>query len=275
MLVKGRTDSAELQEIHAALEEIKADIRKLAEASPRDGAALRGADGQAVNVLVNQLLEDVDTGLEKGMVKRCGMRETCKAVFTDLLQQSAGLVGADNVSEETVNKYRAELERKRAEAPKSQCSRCFGEVSDLFDKHIRVTRSLKIYRSDEEARKSIELLSEDSVIRDILEPVSNRQRLQILKMLSSQARSFSYISDQSGLRGGNLLFHLQRLSETGMIVQQHERGDYLLTEKGYKVLQAISELASSLDEAEYPAAPTPLPSERAERKGAVAASKAE
>ncbi len=273
--MKARTDSGELKDIQAALDEIKADLRKLTDAPARDRAAQHGMESKAVDVLLNQLLEDVDVGLEKGMVKRCGMREKCKAVFTDLLQKTVALVGSDSVSEAEVNKFRTELEKRRTKAPKSQCAKCFGEVSDMFDKHIRVTRSLKIYRSDEETRKAIKMLSEDSIIKDVLEPVSNRQRLQILKMLSSQARSFSYISDQSGLRGGNLLFHLRRLSDTGMIVQQHERGDYLLTEKGYMVLHAISELASSLDDVEYLGEPTPMLSARMEKQGVIAPSKAE
>lgn len=271
--MKARTDSGELQEIHVALDEIKADLRKLIDAPSHAVALWRGSESRSMDVLLNQLFEDTDTGLEKGMVKRCGMRETCKVVFTDLLQKSANLIGSDIVSEEEVKKYRTELEKRRNEAPKNQCSRCFGEVSDLFDKHIRVTRALRIYRSEDEVRKNIEMLADDLIMKDILEPLSNRQRLQILKMLSSQARSFSYISGQSGLRGGNLLFHLQRLSETGMIVQQHDRGDYYLTEKGYRVMRALWELASCLEGSENLNPPTPLPSRQTEGKEVVEPSK--
>lgn len=272
--MKARTDSGELQEIHAALDEIKADLRKLTDATAHGAVLQRGPESRSMDVLLNQLFEDIDTGLEKGMVKRCGMREACKVVFTDLLQKSAGLVGSDSVSEEEVNKYRTELERRKNEAPKNQCSRCFGEVSDLFDKHIRVTRALRIYRREDETRKNIEMLAEDLIIKDVLVPVSNRQRLQIMKMLFSQARSFSYISDQSGLRGGNLLFHLQRLSDSGMIVQQHDRGDYFLTERGYRVLRALWDLATNLEDMENLGAPPPLPSERKDGKKTEEPSKA-
>ncbi|HNS24836.1 MAG TPA: ArsR family transcriptional regulator, partial [Methanobacteriaceae archaeon] len=53
---------------------------------------------------------------------------------------------------------------------------------------------------------------------------------------------FSQLSELTGLKGGNLLFHLQKLTETDMILQRHERGDYMITEKGYSVLMALSEL---------------------------------
>ena len=180
------------------------------------------------------------------MVRKCGMREACKAVFTDLLQRSTVMVGMDRVSEEQVRSYRSEVERKRAEAPKSQCVKCYGEVSDLLDKNIRIIRSMRLYHTDDEVRREVGRMQEDHTMREFLEPVSNKQRLKILKMLSEQSRSFSYISDQSGLRGGNLLFHLQRLIDAGMIVQHHERGDYLLTEKGYTILKGVVEITLAL-----------------------------
>jgi DNA-binding transcriptional ArsR family regulator len=266
--MKARTDINDLQEIRTALEEIRADLRKVVNVSDREGVRSRGPEVRVIDIMMNQLLEDIDTDLEKGMVRKCGMRDTCKAVFTDLLQGSASLIGSDGVSEEIVNKYRSELERRRDGAPKSQCARCFGEVSSLFDKHIRLTRSMRIYRTDEDIRKAMESISEDSVVKEILEPISSRQRLQILKMLSAQARPFSFISEQSGLRGGNLLFHLQRLMDAGMIIQHYERGDYLLTERGYMVLRGITDLAMSLgkDDPTGPATSSPVAAGASEKK---------
>ena len=49
----------------------------------------------------------------------------------------------------------------------------------------------------------------------------------------------------NGLRGGNLLFHIKKLTDSGMIFQGHERGDYMITEKGYRTMKAISELAGA------------------------------
>ncbi len=245
-LMTPRNESNELIDIKRSLVEIRLELKRLADSGGR--APIHGAkDDRAVDALMNQLFEEIDVGLENGMVPRCGMRETCKGVFTDLLQKSAGMAGSDSVSEETVRKYRSELEMRRKEAPRTQCTKCFEEVSDLFDKHVRVARSLRIYRTEEEVRRAIEDLREDVLLKEVLEPVSNRQRLQILKMLSSEARSFSYISEQSGLRGGNLLFHLQRLAEGGLIIQQYERGDYMLSEKGYTILRNLTELLSILE----------------------------
>ena len=84
------------------------------------------------------------------------------------------------------------------------------------------------------------------MVKDLLEPVANIQRFQILKSLSVQTRTFSDISQLTGLKGGNLLFHVRKLTDSGMILQRHERGDYIITDKGYKTMTAIAELSRQL-----------------------------
>jgi predicted transcriptional regulator len=66
--------------------------------------------------------------------------------------------------------------------------------------------------------------------------------------MSNETRTFSSLSELTGLRGGNLLFHLQKLLDNDMILQRHERGDYMLTEKGYKLLVMLSEIHTVLGE---------------------------
>jgi DNA-binding transcriptional ArsR family regulator len=92
------------------------------------------------------------------------------------------------------------------------------------------------------AKESMNDLPEEMAVTIILEPLSNKQRLQMLKALCAETKTFSALSALTGLRGGNLLFHLQKLLESGMILQRHERGDYMMTEKGFKALRGISEL---------------------------------
>ncbi|NMC76138.1 MAG: ArsR family transcriptional regulator, partial [Candidatus Methanofastidiosa archaeon] len=47
--------------------------------------------------------------------------------------------------------------------------------------------------------------------------------------------------------GGNLLFHLQKLTENEIILQSHESGDYLISEKGHAILLAVLELYLSMN----------------------------
>ena len=83
-------------------------------------------------------------------------------------------------------------------------------------------------------------------MREILEPVSNNHRLEILRAVAFEMKSFSAFSELTSLRGGNLLFHLQKLLDSGLILQIHERGDYMITDKGLKILQGLKEIYSSL-----------------------------
>ena len=39
---------------------------------------------------------------------------------------------------------------------------------------------------------------------------------------------------------------LQKLQDGGMILQRNERGDYMITEKGYRTSRGVSELYSDL-----------------------------
>ena len=97
-----------------------------------------------------------------------------------------------------------------------------------------------------DTKQVISHIPTQSVIDGILEPLCHPKRLEILKAVSGQSMSFSLLSKLTGLRGGNLLFHLQKLSDGGMIIQQHERGDYMITGKGFRVMEGITEMYSSL-----------------------------
>ncbi len=107
-------------------------------------------------------------------------------------------------------------------------------------------RSLQIYNTDKEKKQDISLLPEELIVNDILEPLSNKQRLQIMKAIAIETKTFSALTELTGLRGGNLLFHLQKLLDSGMILQRHERGDYMITDKGFKVLRSIGDMYSIL-----------------------------
>jgi DNA-binding HxlR family transcriptional regulator len=89
-------------------------------------------------------------------------------------------------------------------------------------------------------------LSIDILIRDILEPLANRHRFRIVQSLAADTQTFSALSSLTGLLGGNLLFHLKKLQDVGIILQRHERGDYIITEKGYKTLKGIGTLYATL-----------------------------
>ncbi|PKL71070.1 MAG: ArsR family transcriptional regulator, partial [Methanobacteriales archaeon HGW-Methanobacteriales-2] len=90
--------------------------------------------------------------------------------------------------------------------------------------------------------------TEEKIVKNALEPLSNKQRLQILKSMVSETRTFSALSELTGLRGGNLLFHIQKLLKSELILQRHERGDYMITKKGFNLMLLLVNFQKCLED---------------------------
>ena len=194
------------------------------------------------DLFTNHQVENAKTDLSAHMVKDCTMRDKCYEVFMDFLQNTSRHIKEGQVPDEIIQSYREQMKMMRSKGPYDRCDTCFSEVHRLFEKQIDLMQSLGIYAKTREAGDSSLEIPDESVVRDLLEPVANIQRFQILKSLAIQTRTFSDISQLTSLRGGNLLFHIRKLTDSGMILQRHERGDYVITDKGYKTMTAIAEL---------------------------------
>lgn len=245
---KSSQTSRELAEIRKQLAEMKSDLRRYTEQTNQQYLELLLASSrkEVVGALQAHVIEDVSDGLDRGMVKRCEMRETCRSRLGEILARNAGLISLDKVDGEQIDAGRSELSLIREKASQKKCDICLTEASRLFEKEVSLMQSLRIYRSGEGQQVSIRELPESEVVDLVLDPLSNRARLQILKALCVETRTFSALSELTGLRGGNLLFHLQKLLDTGMILQKHEGGEYLITEKGFTVMNKICEVHTAL-----------------------------
>ncbi|MFA6225928.1 MAG: winged helix-turn-helix domain-containing protein [Methanoregula sp.] len=194
------------------------------------------------DLFTNHQVENAKIDLSAHMVKDCKMRDKCYEVFMDFLQNTSRHIKEGQVPDEIIQSYREQMKTMRSKGPYDRCETCFSEVHRLFEKQIDLMQSLGIYAKVREAGEASLEIPDEAVVKDLLEPVANIQRFQILKSLAIQTRSFSDISQLTGLRGGNLLFHIRKLTDSGMILQRHERGDYIITDKGYKTMTAIVEL---------------------------------
>jgi DNA-binding transcriptional ArsR family regulator len=200
--------------------------------------------------MVNYLYEDVSERLHSQMTRDCETNKLCETFFRDFLQETASLIGRGKIETKTLKMYRDKLEELKKEAKTPDCSKCFSEVSDLFEKQVKLMRSLQIYEDTEEESRNFNIseIELNKLVSEVCEPVANRQRLLILKALLERSKNFSELSRLTGLRGGNLLFHLQKLLETGMVLQRCEHGDYIITRKGYFTLQGLSRISSEIEQ---------------------------
>jgi DNA-binding transcriptional ArsR family regulator len=250
MLNEAEIYSKEMDEIKIKLATIHRDIKNLMENTNQQYLDLILANSKKdfINALNGYISQDICNGLEKGMIDKCEMKEECTKIFLTFLHKNAGLINQDKIPEEAIIQNQAELNIIKDEAPYKKCEICYEEVNGLFEKQINLMRSMCIYSTSKEKKQDICSICEETVVKDVLEPLSNKQRLQILKAMASETRTFSNLSEITSLKGGNLLFHLQKLLDRDIIIQRHERGDYMLTEKGYKLLLILSEIYVLLDE---------------------------
>ncbi|MDW7728002.1 MAG: winged helix-turn-helix domain-containing protein [Candidatus Methanoperedens sp.] len=244
---KKEKQSNDFLEIKGKLNEIHNDMKRFIEQSNQQhlDTLLSGSRSNFTNAIIGHVFGDIDENLESNMVKKCEMRETCKSNFKGFLQNNASLIKNDNVNEDVIIKNQSDLNGMRSNAPSKQCEKCFSQVQNLFGKQVNLMRSLRIYNTNGEKKQEIAPIHEDLIV-SVLEPLSNKQRMQIMKAIAIETKTFTALSELTGLRGGNLNFHLQKLLDSGMILQRHERGDYMITDKGFKVLRSIGDMYSVL-----------------------------
>lgn len=236
----------EIEDIGAKLDVIHTDIKAFIEDSNRHQleSILAFVRSEYTTVLENHLVANIEMGLSKNMVKNCERMEQCKSVFTDLLQKNAALIKQPHVDVKLIDSKRVEIKTLGDVMPYDKCETCLSEVSDLLETQIDLMQSLKVYETNADKEQDISDVKSESMVNDVLEPLCNITRFDILKAVSSQPMSFSSLSKLTGLRGGNLFFHLQKLLDSRMIIQQHERGDYMITGKGFRLMEETTKMYS-------------------------------
>ncbi|OPY16770.1 MAG: hypothetical protein A4E69_00163 [Syntrophus sp. PtaB.Bin138] len=234
----------EIRELKTEIAGLRTELKRFIE-----HANLQHVDGilsdlkkNYADLFTNHQIDTAKVDLSSHMVNDCKMRSKCFELFMDFLQNTARHIKDGQVSDEIIQSYREQMKVLRKKGPYDKCDTCFSEVHRLFEKQVDLMQSLCIYKKTGDVVERPAESADDSVVKDVLEPVANIQRFQILKSLMVQTRTFSDISQMTGLRGGNLLFHIKKLTDSGLILQRHERGDYIITDKGYKTMMAISQL---------------------------------
>jgi DNA-binding transcriptional ArsR family regulator len=234
----------EIRELKAEISGLRTDLQRFVERANQQhvDAVLGGIRKEYAGVFADQQVGTAKTDLSARMADDCPMKTTCYGVFVEFLENSARHIAEGTVSEELVQSYRSQMKELRKKGKKELCTACFTELGRLFENQVGLMQTLGIYRKENGTAGDLADIPDDAVVKDLLEPVASPQRFQILRALVSGTRTFSDISQLTGLRGGNLLFHIRKLTDAGMILQRHERGDYIITDKGFRTLTAIAQL---------------------------------
>jgi len=105
------------------------------------------------------------------------------------------------------------------------------------------------YVSENNLVSLIDRMDTDSMIADVVDPVSSPQRLEIMRTLIRGGMPYSALSNATGLKGGNLFFHLRKLKGAGMVVQNGNV--YEITEKGHRVIRYLVMIKLEIGEDEW------------------------
>lgn len=240
---------SEFSEIKSKLFDIHNDMRSFIEQANQQHmeTILRHMEKDYGNTIARHLDEEVRNGLSKNMVRKCERKEECTSIFTDLLDRNTDMIRQNKISGRSIAVNRRKLDEVKGILPYKKCSTCYSELTELFSKQVNLMHSMNIYDTNREHGRDMGSLPIQNVVDDILEPVCHLKRMEILRAVYTETKTFSSLSELTGLRGGNLLFHLQKLTESGLIMQRHERGDYMITARGFRIMEGLGRIYASLD----------------------------
>ncbi|WP_409200592.1 winged helix-turn-helix domain-containing protein [Methanobrevibacter sp. DSM 116169] len=232
------------------LDLIHQDIKKIIEDSNR-----KYLDGLAINIkkenleaIKEYLNKENNELIEKNINLNCKLHEKCGEYFHSYFENSIKEIDPDNLSKDSLNEYLENLNSAKMNNEKYNCEPCFNNFSDSFEKQFKLLSSLSIYESDYEDDNDLPELKPDILVENILDSVSNKHRLSILKSIEIEPKTFSDLSKLTNLRGGNLLFHIEKLENNDFIFQKNERGEYLLTKKGFKTILLLKNLQKEISD---------------------------
>ncbi|PWR71290.1 winged helix-turn-helix domain-containing protein [Methanospirillum lacunae] len=229
------------------IQQIRGDLKKFFERTNQVHLQSIMADlkHEYGEILSKNHVERAKECLSSNMVHDCEMHDTCFKVLLNFLTITSNHINDGEITDDLVRSYRTHLDEMRKKGPSERCDICFNEVRRLFEKQLDLMSSLGILKQQ---KSTLPLLDypEEKIVSGIIEPIASTPRFQILQAVSAETKTFSDLSQLTKLRGGNLLFHIKKLQEAGMIIQRHERGDYVITEKGFKVLSAIREVYTGI-----------------------------
>ncbi|MGL6298783.1 MAG: winged helix-turn-helix domain-containing protein [Methanobacteriaceae archaeon] len=240
------TNEYENELIEKKLDSIHNDVKKIMEKTNQEYISMMVDSFKSTyNESVSNYIED-NTGnsLKEKMVIDCSLFEEHYPIFKESIL-NINKNGVEKITKEDIERERAIIEQLRENARKEDCEKCFSSASKIFNNNIKLLNSLNIYNNgnndvgSETGNNYIDF-NEEYVFKEILEPLANVKRLKILKALANSPQTFSMMSEKTNLRGGSLIFHIQKLQENGLIIQKTEHGEYLLTKKGLNSLQLIS-----------------------------------
>ncbi len=198
------------------------------------GDFLNASLGNNLNIIKNESNE-------------CTMWEHCEPVFTEYFDSLSGFAIKGELSDTNISSIRNKFGqmKERAAEESKQCLNCFQHAETCFETQIEMLQEMGFCKPNN-GDIQVKDLPEDQISILIGDALSSAARVQILKALHDDAKSFTALSKLTKLRGGNLLFHLDKLQSKGLIRQREERGEYQITLQGHNLMNSLIDVAKAM-----------------------------
>ena len=235
----------DLSTLRDEIAELRADItRYMNEEGRRNYTAFEAFRLSCADIIIAGEFMQATNCLDEAAAD-CPMKKNCIPLFSKNLLVILNYLRESDISAERVAQIKKDHEEVFDQCKHERCSSCITESRKLFAEQVKLLKNAGVY-TERESEVQIHELQEQEVVAWLGEPLSNITRIKILKSLASEPKSFADLSSLTSLRGGNLLFHLEKLMNSGMILQKGERKDYMITARGYELLRSASEFMEKL-----------------------------
>lgn len=216
------------------------------------------ANQNNVDIAINKLKKDfcysvssyLNDNLEKDLFAAlktgCKFDSQCKNLFKEVLKENINNISKNNLDNDYEKELKVKISQMRLQAPLDECNHCFDNIENvLFDSNALLG---SLNGGETNSQKILSPLNKEIVLKNVLEPLANKQRLEILEALALENKSHSQLSKLTGLAGGNLVFHLEKLQKAGLILQMHNRGDYMISKKGFALILMLNKIQELFNE---------------------------
>jgi len=239
----------DIRQIRNEIAELRADVKTFADQAHHLQATALLAEfrNTCADAIVNGYREAGCDAIGKE-AKECPMWDKCRPVFGNLFGDLLERLRSGELTPEEIGLVREKAAALRSKSPFERCAGCHEEAEKQIGQQLGMLRAIGAYREESNTGDLVRAMPEEEAAALFSDSLSSPVRIQIVKALYREGKSFTDLSKMTGLRGGNLLFHLEKLQKSGMILQRGERGEYQITSRGYEVLNAVAELLEKLHE---------------------------
>ena len=187
-----------------------------------------------------QMQDELGEDLEEIVNPQCQNRLKCIETFGTIASENLNMAQEANPEnaladlDSKISKIVQTAEKTKGEP----CEECHQNFQKKLKRQKRAFQTIVLVEKTTDGKDN-EQININRLVETVLEPLANSSRLKIFLGIYEGKKSFSKLSQISDLKGGHLIFHLKKLLDSGLIIQEDNKGDYIITEKGADVVKKI------------------------------------